>query len=230
MIDFKFLERHFTDNQRGSKYISSTPFKLGNHIYATNGYIVIRFPLNQVSNIPDNVTTREYTDTDQTKAMVDYFIVSDDPNTTYPVSFNDNLANITSASCKDCKGTGIENNVCECCDGEGKVYVDVECECCNKKWEVRVECHNCEGTGYTDCHARTGQEENCPVCEGDGKLQSIQMNSEHFIPHRTIQKLRLLDSVMLQEKDPFDGAICNFIFKNESGSCGQGAFMMRKKS
>jgi len=78
------------------------------------------------------------------------------------------------ATCPDCGGDGVRKVICEDCNGTGKVD-GKECETCEgtKKvaYEVaeEVECPDCQddyGIGTGILHA----DEECPNCNGDGKI------------------------------------------------------------
>jgi hypothetical protein len=129
----------------------ATPWSAGEWSYATDGKLLVRVP-----RLPD---VPERSDAPALDRAV--FLFTED------VDWRDipSLPDPVMDDCRDCGGKGLERNLCETCEGDGKV--GCECDECGDT-HTRT-CRVCGGDGYT---STTGKP--CPWCAGVGKREDVQ--------------------------------------------------------
>jgi hypothetical protein len=138
-----------------------TPFRVGEHVYATSGWMIVRVP---AADAPD-VGERD-----------------DAPNLAHILS-------ALEASTDDCTEEvpdvgPVPVHECEACDGNGKLYFCDECEGeGDVYWDTarhsyEATCNECYGTGKSDSSG-TGEGETCDKCGGKGEIQEDR--EEDFI-------------------------------------------------
>lgn len=133
-----------------------TPFKFGDFIYATNGYICVR-QLSAFSSYPEN---------EKMASLINAIV--DVPGEWSPLS----VTLPEHDPCPQCKRTGkVSVKQCDECMGKGEV--DFE----NGYNRYSFQCGSCDGDGEVYSAASTTNEEICFKCFGSGKFYSLHVRA-----------------------------------------------------
>lgn len=225
MFDYNLIKENFTDNCKEGSEIKREPFIRFGYLYATNGRILIRVKVEDVSNLPSDVPVKEDITNVNVSKVIEYIQPCDSPDITYDYDFLENMKKSKQIECSHCHGKGVEPEECECCDGKGFVELEYYCQKCNHFEEIEHECHNCHGDGYTFSSHLT-----CKYCDGSKKEYQIIMNNKYKMQPTNVYRLKLLKNVLINETKDDEKPLRVFKFTDDEGKCeGRGIFMVIEK-
>jgi hypothetical protein len=165
----------FCSNQNDWREYLRTPHRIGEFVYASNGYIAVRVHVDSMPalglQVPDEVPDTPPVIQDTIARMITKSRLDVGPMAGI------NLSAIIQSQkpCPACQGTGKTKSIeCDDCDGEGEFTYG-----CHE-----YECKKCDGAGRIFGFLSGGQEHTCESCNGTGiqeEWKTVEVgHGQHF--------------------------------------------------